>query len=267
MDLEECIKNNIFHKYIDQDSLKAILIFSPFHKVEPNELAKDTEIILITDNHFHQNNRYALSGVTIPFNDDSYFLRYSTLEKLHTIKKNGTEPERFEFLNSVIFLSKVSNLVPLLREITTYPEKKQAQKTQIIYAYFRAWYFFWLNQKKNDFYLQQMVIHHLIQCGCQLLITHNKRFIPPHRWIQETLSSLSVKPIGFDALFQQMCQNPNNNDIDSFYHSINDFHNWPAIHHNNQIDDVLESTLNSTLLNNHTLPLKNKDNLNNKNQY
>ncbi len=148
---------------------------------------------------------------------------------LEEVADRGSEPARSAFEKSVVVYSRLPQLNDLLHHITAYPEATHIEKVRSFYAQFLAmqWYVGEAEKRANR-YLLMHTVSDLVLFGGRLILAHNRRLYPYHKWFLRTLQDMPEKPADLLALIDQLLNEPTKANADRFCDAILNFTAWPA---------------------------------------
>ena len=147
---------------------------------------------------------------------------------LEEVADRGSEPARSAFEKAVVVYSRLPQLNDLLQRITTYPEATHVEKVRSFYAQLLAmqWYVGEAEKRANK-YLMLHTVSDLVLFGGRLILAHNRRLYPYHKWFLRTLHDAPEKPADLMALIDRVLTEPSKANADRFCDAILNFTAWP----------------------------------------
>jgi hypothetical protein len=148
---------------------------------------------------------------------------------LEEVADRGSEPARSAFEKVIVAYSQLPRLDDLLQRSTTYPEANHTEKIRSFYAQLLAmqWYV-GEAEKRDNKYLMMHVVSELVLFGGRMILAHNRRLYPYHKWFLRTLQDVPEKPVELLALIDQLLNEPSKGNADRFCEAILNFTAWPA---------------------------------------
>jgi len=119
---------------------------------------------------------------------------------LELARARGTEPARFAFQDARVLFSRVDGLPELVAEIARYPVAEKAARLERFYAQFVAWSWYVSEAIKHaNPYLLSLSASKQALFGGRLILAHNERLYPYHKWFLRVLEQAPDKPAGLVA--------------------------------------------------------------------
>ena len=146
---------------------------------------------------------------------------------LEEVADRGSEPARSAFEKVSIAYSRLPQLETLLQRVTAYPEASHIDKIRSFYAQLLAmqWYV-GEAEKRDNRYLMMHVVSDLVLFGGRLILAHNRRLYPYHKWFLRTLQDVPQKPAELMALIDQLLNEPGKANADRLCEAILNFTAW-----------------------------------------
>ncbi len=147
---------------------------------------------------------------------------------LEEVADRGSEPARSAFEKALVAYSRLPQLDDLLQRITAYPEATHVEKVRSFYAQLLAmqWYVGEAEKRANQ-YLLMHTVSDLVLFGGRLILAHNRRLYPYHKWLLRTLQDVPEKPADLMALIDRVLTEPSKANADRFCDAILNFTTWP----------------------------------------
>ena len=146
---------------------------------------------------------------------------------LEEVADRGSEPARSAFEKAVVVYSRLPQLNDLLHRITTYPEATHIEKVRSFYAQVLAmqWYVGEAEKRGNP-YLLLHTVSDLVLFGGRLILAHNRRLYPYHKWFLRVLENAQDKPADLLASIHALNKNPITENIEVLYEKVRNFRPW-----------------------------------------
>lgn len=154
-------------------------------------------------------------------------IKYISISYMDKVTKYGNEPSRFAFEGAFASFSKIDDIDNKLKKVCKYPMDKKQSNMDRFYAQLKAWYWFCGEAlKKNNKYLLNMAVSKLILFGGRLILAYNEILYPYHKWFVHELEKAAKKPENLIELINTLLADPNKDNIDAFYNSVDNYHKW-----------------------------------------
>ena len=125
---------------------------------------------------------------------------------MRQVAERGSEPARFAFQDARILFSRVAGLEALLRAIARYPAAGKEARMRRFYAQFEAWHWYAHEALRLDNrYLLGAAISKMVLFGGRLILTHNDRLYPYHKWFLKQLEQRTGRAERFDGRHRHRC--------------------------------------------------------------
>jgi hypothetical protein len=120
------------------------------------------------------------------------------IELLTKIAQQGSDPARYAFQDNKILFSRVDNLEQLLRDVTTYPQEKKAERRKRFAAQLLAWKWYYSEGlKKQNNYLVFLSLQKIVLFSSRIILNENEMLYPYHKWLLKVVETTDKKPEGF----------------------------------------------------------------------
>ncbi|MEO0345710.1 MAG: nucleotidyltransferase domain-containing protein [Pseudomonadota bacterium] len=146
---------------------------------------------------------------------------------LEALAKKGNEPSRAAFEGAFAAYSHIPNLDDLLQRIPVYPDTGHDDRVRAFYsmAFIQHWLFHEAERHGNR-YTQIRAASQLALFAGRLILAHNRRLFPYHKWFHRTLKSVSDKPVGLMACFDALLDEPRGDRATELFELVRDFRDW-----------------------------------------
>jgi predicted nucleotidyltransferase len=171
--------------------------------------------------------------------------KYLSLKFVKRVLEKGSEPARFAFEGSQVLFSRVNGFEEDICKIAEYPGAEKSERIKRFYAQFEAWHWYCGEAlAKGNRYLLGTSVSKLILFGGRLILTHNERLYPYHKWFLKVLESAKDKPADLMACIQTLTESPTAENIESFYEKVKTFQPWSDNPYSWPAQFMLDSELN-----------------------
>ena len=149
------------------------------------------------------------------------------LSFLEGVAERGNEPSRAAFEGAFVAYSHIPDLDVLLRRIPVYPEAGHDDRVKAFYsmAFIQHWLFHEAERHGNRYTLTRAASQLALFAG-RLILAHNRRLFPYHKWLPRTLESVPEKPAGMMACFNDLLDEPSGERATALFEQVRSFHDW-----------------------------------------
>jgi len=155
--------------------------------------------------------------------------KYLSQGFLEQVRARGSEPARFAFQDAQVLLARPDGLPRLLGEIARYPAAEKAERLQRFYAQFQAWHWYTGEAlKQHNPYLLSVAVSKLALFGGRLILAHNERLYPYHKWFLRVLDGAPDRPAGLCELIEALTARPSGELAEQLFSLVDGFQAWPA---------------------------------------
>ena len=146
---------------------------------------------------------------------------------LEDVAEKGNEPSRAAFEGAFAAYSHVPNLDELLQRIPVYPEAGHDERVKAFYsmAFIQHWLFHEAERHGNRYTLTRAASQLALFAG-RLILAHNRRLFPYHKWLPRTLESVSERPANLMASFNALIEDPRGEHATALFELIRNFQDW-----------------------------------------
>ena len=146
---------------------------------------------------------------------------------LSDVAERGNEPSRAAFEGAFAAFSHVAELDELLRRIPIYPEAGHDERVRAFYS--MAFIQHWLiheSERHGNRYAVVRAASQLSLFSARLLLAHNRRLYPFHKWLPRTLEAVPDKPDEVMTHFNALLDEPSGEHANALFGSVREFHDW-----------------------------------------
>mgnify|MGYP001825762618 CR=1 FL=1 len=146
---------------------------------------------------------------------------------LEDVAKKGNEPSRAAFEGAFVAYSHVPDLDTLVRHIATYPVAGHEERIKAFYsmAFIQHWLMHEAERHGNRYTMTRAASQLALFSG-RLMLAHNRRLFPYHKWLPKTLESLPDKPDHFMERFDKLLSKPNGENATGLFECVRKFQDW-----------------------------------------
>ncbi len=245
---EETIRN-VTRRFKEQKDVIALIVGGSVAHGFAGEKSDVDIMILVSDEDYK--NRMETGNVTYHDTEDCTYDegyidgKYVSVEFLKMVAEKGSEPARFAFQDAVICFSKTDGLEELLESITKYPAEHKDERIRRFYAQFEAWNWY-CNEavKRDNRYLLDRSVSNIVLFGGRMILAHNEKLYPYHKWFLRVLQNADRKPHDLIDKINDLLEYKTQEKIEAFHKCIVEFNDWelPQIHWPTQF--MMDSELN-----------------------
>ena len=223
--------NRLADEYSDDTRFDALIIGGSVAKGFARPDSDVDFLIVATDDEFKR--RSAKSDFFINRTDlcdydggyvDGKIVDYAYLEAL---ADKGNEPSRAAFEGAFAAYSHLPDLEALLESIPVYPEHDRDRRLKAFYS--MAFIQHWLiheSFRHNNRYTISRAASQLALFSGRLILAHNRRLFPYHKWLTRTLESVEEKPAKLLSQIDALLESPNAANANALFKSVKDFRDW-----------------------------------------
>ncbi len=174
----------------------------------------DIDIILIADEHeFSERaaeNKLAFSIKELCQYPHGYVdCKVVSLASMQEIAERGSDAARYAFKDARILCSREPSIPSLLESITRFPIEGIEQRQHRFICQLLAWKWY-LSQaeEKDNVYLRHLACQKIALFSCRLVLNHNSRLFPYHKWLLEETKRSEKQPPPFQEQLDAFLEKP-----------------------------------------------------------
>lgn len=153
--------------------------------------------------------------------------KYVAASLLREVAERGSEPARFAFQNARVLFDATGRLAPLVGAAARYPRDGKLDRIRRFQAQFEAWHWYSTEAaRRRDDYLTGVAVSKLVLFGGRIVLAHNERLYPYHKWFLRVLSTAPDKPDGLVEAMQELVRTPASTGIAQFAAAVREFRSW-----------------------------------------
>ncbi len=149
------------------------------------------------------------------------------LAYLEDVAEKGNEPSRASFEGAFAAYSHIADLDALLRRIPVYQEEGHEERIKAFYsmAFIQHWLFHEAARHENRYTMTRASSQLALFTG-RLILAHNRRLFPYHKWFPRVLQAVPDKPDGFMQCFDNLLHDPDAGRATALFELVRDFRDW-----------------------------------------
>jgi len=217
--------------YRDDPCFRGLIIGGSVAKGYAREDSDVDFLIIATDDVFER--RLAARDLFInrtdlcDYNGGSVDGKVINLAYLADVAKKGNEPSRAAFEGAFVAYSHLSNLDALLQRIPVYPEAGHDERIKAFYsmAFMQHWLIQEAQRHGNRYTLTRAASQLALFTG-RLLLAHNRRLFPYHKWLPRVLESVPEKPADLMVCFNDLLDEPSSDHATALFERVRVFKDW-----------------------------------------
>mgnify|MGYP001813100122 FL=1 len=146
---------------------------------------------------------------------------------LADLEKKGNEPSRAAFEGAFTAFSHVPNLDALLQRIPVYLEAGHDERIRVFYsmAFMQHWLVHEAERHRNSYALIRAASQLALFTG-RLILAHNRRLFPYHKWLPRALESAPDKPVDLMSRFNVLLREPCGDHATALFERVRCFRDW-----------------------------------------
>ena len=146
---------------------------------------------------------------------------------LEEVARHGNEPSRAAFEGAFVAYSHVDGLESLLKRIPVYTEAGHDERIRTFYTmmFMQHWLMNEAVRHRNR-YTMTRAASQLALYSCRLLLAHNRRLFPFHKWMLKALDAVPDKPDDTLELIDTVLEEPNAGNATKLFERVRDFRDW-----------------------------------------
>lgn len=114
---------------------------------------------------------------------------------LRLVAEKGSEPARSAFLGAMLLFDRTGEVAPLLGRILAYPEEGREDRMRRFHSQLMIWQWYVGEAiKREDPYLAARAASEVTLFAMRLILAHNRRLYPYHKWVRRMVAEVDDKP-------------------------------------------------------------------------
>ena len=146
---------------------------------------------------------------------------------LEDVAEKGNEPSRAAFEGAFAAYSHLPGLDDLLQRIPVYPAAGHDERVKAFYcmAFMQHWLLHEAERHGNRYTMHRAASQLVLFCS-RLILAHNHRLYPFHKWLLRTLESVPEKPANMLASIDALLEAPCSERATALFESVREFRDW-----------------------------------------
>jgi len=155
---------------------------------------------------------------------DGKIINKAYLEKLADL---GNEPSRAAFEGAFAAYSHIQDLDDLLKRIPVYMEHDRDRRIKAFYnmAFMQHWLIHEALRHGNRYTITRAASQLALFSG-RLILAHNRKLFPFHKWLTRALESVEDKPVDLLLHIDALLEKPDAKNADALFQSVKEFRDW-----------------------------------------
>ena len=149
------------------------------------------------------------------------------LAYLSDVAQKGNEPSRAAFEGAFVAFSHIPDLADLLERIPVYPQAGHEERIRAFYsmAFIQHWLIHEAERHGNRYAVLRAASQLALFAG-RLILAHNRRLFPYHKWLPRVLNAVPDKPRELMNRFNDLVENPCGDHASALFEAVRDFRDW-----------------------------------------
>ena len=153
--------------------------------------------------------------------------KYVSPDFLADVARRGSEPARFAFQDARVLFSHLPGLDASLAAITRYPREGKEERIRRFHAQFEAWHWYAHEALKlGDRYLLGLAVARTVLFGGRMLLAHDERLFPYHKWFLAALERVADRPADLMERIAAVHREPSQATLLGLWATIKNFRAW-----------------------------------------
>ncbi len=146
---------------------------------------------------------------------------------LEDVAEKGNEPSRAAFEGAFVACSNTPDIEDLVQRIPVYPDAGHEERIRAFYsmAFIQHWLFLEAERHDNE-YTKSRAASQLALFAGRLVLAHNRRLFPYHKWLPRTLESVPDKPCDLMTRFNDLLREPSGDHAAALFDCVRTFRDW-----------------------------------------
>ncbi|WP_078551794.1 nucleotidyltransferase domain-containing protein [Bacillus alkalicellulosilyticus] len=240
---------NVGSMFMEEPDVLALLVVGSIaHGFERPQSDVDIMIIVSEESYKKRESQNSLTyyNTELCSYDGGYVDgKYITISFMKEVAEKGSEPARFAFEGAKIVISKIEGLQQLIDQITLYPVQRKKENIIRFYAQFEAWHWYCHESiKQENRYLYYQAATSFILFSGRLLLAHNQKLYPYHKWFLKVLEGVKDKPEYVMENISKVLEGPNLKSVEELYKMVKNYTDWGVEDINWPHQFMIDSELN-----------------------
>lgn len=146
---------------------------------------------------------------------------------LEDVAEKGNEPSRAAFEGAFVAYSHLPDLEAVLQRIPVYPEAGHDDRIKAFYcmAFIQHWLCHEAERHGNRYTINRAATQLALFAG-RLILAHNRKLFPYHKWLSRALESAPDKPAELMRCFNALVDEPSGRHATALFEQVRGFQDW-----------------------------------------
>lgn len=146
---------------------------------------------------------------------------------LEDVAEKGNEPSRAAFEGAFVAYSHLPDLEAVLQRIPIYPEAGHDDRIKAFYcmAFIQHWLCHEAERHGNRYTINRAATQLALFAG-RLILAHNRKLFPYHKWLPRALESAPDKPAELMRCFNALVDEPTGRHATALFEQVRGFQDW-----------------------------------------
>jgi len=146
---------------------------------------------------------------------------------LNDLADRGNEPSRAAFDGAFVAYTHIADLDALLKRIPVYPVVGHDERIRAFYsmAFIQHWFIHEAERHGNRYTMTRAASQLALFTG-RLILAHNRRLFPYHKWLPRALEAAPEKPDDLMGCFNDLLNEPCGNTGSALFDLVRAFQDW-----------------------------------------
>ncbi len=150
-----------------------------------------------------------------------------SLSFLEELAEKGNEPSRAAFEGAFAAYSHIPDLDALLKKIPVYPEHDRGRRIKAFYCmvFIQHWLIHESLRHGNRYTITRAASQLALFAG-RLVLAHNRKLFPYHKWLTHALETVEDKPADLLTRIDALLDQPTAENANALFQQVKDFQDW-----------------------------------------
>lgn len=147
--------------------------------------------------------------------------KYVDIAFMETVAERGSEAARFAFKDAILVFARDPRVAELLGHITRYPTEKKEGNIRRFLGQLNAWK--WMageGRKHGNRYLVSRAVDNFVLFACRIVLAHNERLYPFHKWMLREVERCSDRPADLLACIDRILRDHSAEEMERLFVAV-----------------------------------------------
>jgi predicted nucleotidyltransferase len=231
---------NVYAQFIPQDQVLAVFLGGSIAHGYARPDSDVDLLIVLTDEEY---NRRKASGELLYYNPDLCTYsggyvdgKFITEDYIRVVAERGNEPSRYAFKDCQEIFCREQRIQDQIAQASRFPDENRAKNAERFYAQLQAWKWYYSEGSKHkNPYLVGTAIQNIALYACRIILNHNRRLYPYHKWMLAEVEQAPIKPQAVIELINKLVINRRKEDLETLCQAIDTMgttdqgpYDWPG---------------------------------------